>query len=215
VLVARLSQSVASTAPLVDLVIRPSTRLDLTEQLDVGRIDLVIGIFAQVPERFSSWGLWRQQDALIMRTDHPCAHAGPQLTDLVRYPLVSVSLGGEEEGAVDGFIVEHGLARQSEMFDRNALDDALTTIGAARARMRVTVPHSLAVPSLLEGTDMLSIVPLPLARHFARMADVVIAPLPYDAPIVTVRMVWHRRNDDEPAHQWLRRQIIDLSPPDE
>jgi hypothetical protein len=33
----------------VDLVVRPSTRLDLAEQIDLGRIDLAIGIFSQVP----------------------------------------------------------------------------------------------------------------------------------------------------------------------
>jgi DNA-binding transcriptional LysR family regulator len=213
VLVTRLSRTVAESAPLVDLVIRPSTRLDLAEQIDVGRIDLAVGIFAQAPERFRSLGLWKQQDALIMRTGHPAARREPRLADLVNYPLVTVSLGGEEEGAVDGFIVEHGLARQSEMFDRHALEDALTAV-STRARMRVTVPHALAVPSLLEGTDMLSIVPMPLARQFARMGDVVVKDLPYDTPNATVRMVWHSRYDDDPAHNWLRRQIVDLSPPE-
>jgi hypothetical protein len=30
-------------------VIRPSTRLDLAEQIDLGRIDLAIGIFSKCP----------------------------------------------------------------------------------------------------------------------------------------------------------------------
>ena len=51
VIVAPLVQRLQAEAPGVDLVIRPSTRLDLAEQIDVGRIDLAIGIFSQVPPR--------------------------------------------------------------------------------------------------------------------------------------------------------------------
>ncbi len=40
VIVAPLSRSLRDAAPSVDLVIRPSTRLDLAEQIDLGRIDL-------------------------------------------------------------------------------------------------------------------------------------------------------------------------------
>src|SRR5262249_27237607 len=38
-------------APNVDLIIRTGTRIDLAEQIDLGRIDLAIGSFAAVPER--------------------------------------------------------------------------------------------------------------------------------------------------------------------
>ena len=40
-----------------------------------------------------------------------------------------------------------------------------------RPRYRVTVPHSLAVPDLLLGSDMLSIVPAPLAAAFTSRGD--------------------------------------------
>ena len=77
-----------------------------------------------------------------------------------------MSVGGQEEGAVDGFIVERGLARQSEMFDRHALEEALAQIQNV-PRLRVTVPHALAIPALLRGSDMLSIVPASLASACA------------------------------------------------
>jgi DNA-binding transcriptional LysR family regulator len=211
-LLTRVSRTIDTTARMVDLVIRPSTRLDLAEQLDVGRIDLAIGVFAQVPERFRSQGLWMQHDALVMRAGHPLSKRPAHVEDLAKYPLVTVSLGGQEEGAVGGFIVERGLARQSEMFNRHALEDALAAIGA-KARLRVTVPHSLAVPGLLQGTDMLSILPLPLAQELARTGDVVHGALPYHPPDDTVRLLWHNRYAEDPAHTWLRRQIIDLHPP--
>lgn len=207
VLLSRLSQHLETIAPAVDLVIRPSTRLDLAEQIDVGRIDLAIGIFAEVPPRFQSLQAWKQEEVLIMRKGHPVGRRKITLQDLGLYPLLTASLGGEEEGAVSGFIVERGLARQSEMFDRHALEDAVAQAGIV-PRMRITVPHSMVIPTLLQGSDMLSIVPSPLAREFARSRDILIKDMPYPASSSTVRAVWHGRNAHDPAHGWLREQVL-------
>ncbi len=119
VLLTRLVRRMGEAAPLSDLVVRPSTRLDLAEQIDVGRIDIALGIFADLPSRFQSARLWVQDDVLVFRRGHPLARRKPRIDDLAEFPLLTVSLGGQEEaGAVSGFIIERGLARQSEMFDR-------------------------------------------------------------------------------------------------
>lgn len=207
VLVPRLSLQLERVAPAINLVIRPSTRLDLAEQIDVGRIDLAIGIFAEVPARFQSLKVWKQDEVLVMRKGHPVGRRKLKLGDLGRYPLITVSLGGEEEGAVSGFIVERGLARQSEMFDRHALEDAVSHAGVV-PQMRITVPHSMVIPTLLQGSDMLSIVPSSLAREFARSSDILIKDLPYPASSSTVRAVWHGRSEHDPAHIWLRDQVV-------
>jgi DNA-binding transcriptional LysR family regulator len=94
----RLSQRLSVEAPLIDLVIRPSTRLDLAGQIDIGRIDLAIGIFADIPQRFQSMKVWEQNEAIVLHKDHPIADRAITLDDLLAYPLVTVSLGGEEEG---------------------------------------------------------------------------------------------------------------------
>jgi DNA-binding transcriptional LysR family regulator len=203
VLVAELSRLMAVEAPKIDLVIRPSTRIDLAEQIDVGRIDLALGIFAQVPTRLSARTLMTQGELIVMRKGHPAARRKLALKDLARYPLVTVSVGGQEEGAVGGFILERGLARQAEMFDRHALEEALSGIGAA-PRYRTTVPHSLAIPALLRDSDMLSIMPSSLARSLALGGELFMREPPYPSELSTFRGVWHSRNDHDPAHLWLR-----------
>lgn len=210
VLLGRLSQRLSTVAPKVGLIIRPSTRLDLAAQIDVGGIDLAISIFAEVPARFQSVRVWTQEEVLVMRKGHPTGRRKISLSDLARYPLVTVSLGGQEEGAVSGFIVERGLARQSEMFDRHALEDALAQVGAV-PWLRVAVPHSLAVPTLLRDSDMMSLVPAPLAREFVRYGNIVTKELPYRSSSATLRAVWHRRNEHDPAHVWLRQQVTELA----
>jgi len=206
VIIAPLSRELLQVAPAVDLVIRPSTRLDLAEQIDLGRIDLAIGIFSQVPPRFSSRDLMSQGESILMRKGHPASRRKLELEDLAKYPLVTLSVGGHEEGAVGGFIVERGLARQSEMFDRQALERALLA-SQEPPRVRVTVPHSLAIPALLRDTDMLAIVPASLARALADSGDLISRPSPYAAEGETTRAVWHGRDDHDMGHTWLRELI--------
>ena len=95
---------------------------------------------------------------------------------------MTVSLGGQEEGAVSGYIVERGLARQSEMFDRQALEDALAADRRASRATASPCRTRSPCPSLLLASDMISIVPAPLAEAFARAADLHAKPLPYDVP---------------------------------
>ena len=210
VLLTRLSHHVNALAPSVDLVVRPSTRLDLAEQIDVGRIDIAVGIFADVPARLQNAPVWTQEDVLLMRKGHALRRRAAAVADLADYPLLTVSLGGQEEGAVSGYIVERGLARQSDMFDRQALEDALAKIGR-RPRYRITVPHSLAVPDLLLASEMIAIVPAPLAESFARRGDLHAKKLPYAVPAVTLRAIWHQRHEHDPAHVWLRTQLFELA----
>lgn len=206
VVMAPLSLELREAAPGVDLVVRPSTRLDLAEQIDLGRIDLAIGIFSQVPPRLNTRTLMEQGEVILMRKGHPASRRKLALGDFAKYPLVTISVGGQEEGAIDGFILERGLARQSEMFDRHALQEALAEIGQV-PRLRVTVPHSLAIPALLRDSDMLSIVPSSLARALTRGEDLLLRQPPYRAGTATTRAVWHRRNDHDPAHVWLRERV--------
>jgi len=206
VIIAPLSRELQQLAPRVDLVIRPSTRLDLAEQIDLGRIDLAIGIFSQVPPRLNSRTLLTQGEAILMRKGHPASRRKLTLDDLLKYPLVTLSVGGQEEGAVDGFIMERGLARQSEMFDRNALEEALR--GAPTPpRLRMTVPHSLAIPALLRDTQMLSIVPASLAVALTAGGELIRRQPPYAAGSSVMRAVWHGRDEHEPGHLWMRERV--------
>ncbi|MBB3181926.1 LysR substrate-binding domain-containing protein [Variovorax sp. Sphag1AA] len=206
VLVAPLSRELQKVAPGIDLVIRPSTRLDLAEQIDLGRIDLAIGIFSQIPPRLNSRTLMSQGEAILMRKGHPASRRKLTRADLTKYPLVTLSVGGQEEGAVGGFIVERGLARQSEMFDRHALEEALHASGEA-PRLRMTVPHSLAIPALLRDTQMLSIVPASLAVALTKSGELVRRQPPYEAGTSSMRAVWHGRDEHDVGHVWLREMI--------
>jgi DNA-binding transcriptional LysR family regulator len=206
VLLTPLAETLQSVAPGVDLLIRPSTRLDLAEQIDIGGVDVALGIFAQVPQRLAAQTLFADSEALVMNRGHPLARRKVSLRDLGRYALVTVAVRSPEEGSVGGFILERGLGRQVEMFDRGRLEEAMRNTGDV-PRFRVTVPHSLAIPDLLAGSDMVSIVPESLAVHLCRARTLIKRPMPYVVSPTVVRAVWHNRNQADPAHRWLREMI--------
>ena len=77
--------------------------------------------------------------------------------------------------------------------------------------MRVAVAHSLAIPALLRFSNMLALVPSALGREMERNGELKLRATPYECPGVEVRMVWHERNDNDAALQWLRRQTADVA----
>lgn len=205
-LLPQLNRQLSTAAPGIDLSITPATRLDLAEQIDLGRIDVAIGTFRSAPERFRTQPVLTQDEVFICSGAHPIGAKALQLEDLVRYPLAVVSLGGEGEGMLSGYILERGLARQAQMYDRNALEQALAEAGLS-VRRQIVLPHFLALPMLLEGSELLAIVPRPLARTFARTLGFLIKPLPYPVARQQLDMLWHSSNDNDPAQRWLRGQI--------
>jgi len=213
VLASPLLKILGREAPSIDLRIKPVTRIDLAEQIDLGRIDVAIGVFSNPPSRFRSAFLFDYDDVLIIGAKRKLGRLD-KLT-LAKLPLIVVSFGGDQEGAVDGFISERGLARRSEMYDRAALERTLSESDGP-ARIAVSLPHFLALPALLEGSDFAAIVPRPLANHLERTFPISTHELPYVTTPLEVRLLWHARNESEPAHEWLhgvlRRSAEHLHP---
>jgi DNA-binding transcriptional LysR family regulator len=191
-------------APFVDLVIRPDSRIDLTEQIDRGQIDAAIGTFSDIPARFQSSSLFAYDDVLIAHSSRKLGRLSLEL--LSRLSIAAVSLHGEHEGLVNGFVPERGLARRSEMYDRAALEQAFA--GSQQApRIAISLSHSLALPALLESTELAAIVPRPLARSLACIHPLSTYELPYKTSLMDVGVLWHERKTNDASHQWLRQML--------
>ena len=187
-------------APDIDIVIKPVTRIDLAEQIDLGRIDAAIGTFSALPSRFKSDLLFDYDDVLVAHASHRIGHLSTEM--LSGLPIIVVSFGGEQEGAVDGFISERGLARRSEMYDRASFERAMSASEQV-PRIAVTLPHFLALPAFLDGSGLSAIVPRPLANSLARSNPIAIHELPYPTTRLEVRSLWHERHEGDPSQLWL------------
>src|SRR5262249_10631142 len=189
----------------------PGLRTFVTRQPRGGRagrqehlLPFAIGTFSGVPQRFLSSLLFEYDDVLITTSQRKLGEIS--LEKLSTLSLAVVSLGGAQEGAIDGFISERGLARRSEMYDRAAFERALSN-SKRIPRIVVSIPHFLALPTILKDTDLAAIVPRPLAEGFVRTHPIAIHELPYPTLRLEVRQLWHERLEGDASQSWLREAV--------
>jgi DNA-binding transcriptional LysR family regulator len=209
VMVPDLLRLLRREAPLVNMIIRPDNQIDLVEQIDFGQIDAAIGTFSQVPTRFRSSSLFAYDDVLITKRSGRLGRLS--LETLSGLSIAAVSLCGEHEELVDGFLSQGGLSRRSEMYDRAALERALPS--KQGSRITVSLPHFLPLPALLEQTDFTAIVPRPLAKLLAGTHQLAIHELPYKPRAVHVSALWHERAGKDAPQQWLREMLTRATGP--
>ncbi|MGA9575152.1 MAG: LysR family transcriptional regulator, partial [Lysobacterales bacterium] len=91
-------------------------------------------------------------------------------------------------------------------------DAALSRMGRER-RVIMTMPAFGGICHAVSGSDLIALLPEPLAVEMARRLGLSIysAPMPLDP--AQIFMVWHRRNTGNPAHRWLRELIVEVLAP--
>ena len=71
----------------------------------------------------------------------------------------------------------------------------------------ISVPNFSALPPMIKGTDRIT---TQLAfMKIGLLKDLDAAPLPFKTETLDLFLIWHRREHDDPAHQWFRQKIIE------
>ncbi|MGH3265254.1 MAG: LysR substrate-binding domain-containing protein, partial [Trebonia sp.] len=78
-------------------------------------------------------------------------------------------------------------------------------------RIEFTVESFLLAPFLLEGTDLVTVVPERAVPHLRRTADIVVLEPPVALPAITEMLWWHPRHAAHPAHAWIRDRIAEIA----
>lgn len=73
-----------------------------------------------------------------------------------------------------------------------------------RQRVALEAAHAFGLSSIVAESPHVLTVPGRLAQHYARLAPLVIHPLPMRFPPFDVSLYWHERDHRDPAHQWFR-----------
>ena len=189
-------------APQVDLALRSDNTLDLIEQLDLGHIDVAVGTFSEIPDRFRMRPLFSCDDVLVASRSRRLG----RITHDTLAALTIATVSPHGGGGSDGFVSAHGLGRRPEMFDRMALERAFR--GSKRKpRLALSLPHFLALPALLEDGELVAIVPRPLAALLARVHPLSLHELPYETATMDVAVLWSERGFGDAAQDWLRGML--------
>jgi LysR family nod box-dependent transcriptional activator len=89
-------------------------------------------------------------------------------------------------------------------------DRHLARLGIER-RVEVSVESFLLAPFLLQGTDLVALVPKRAEAYLRRTGDIRILASPIEFPVLVEMLWWHPRADADPAHAWLRSRIDEIA----
>ena len=71
------------------------------------------------------------------------------------------------------------------------------------------MPHFGILPAVIPNNEYLVTLPSRLGTVFERFAGVRSVDLPVALPSFEVRVLWHARQQSNPANVWLRRTLVD------
>ncbi len=91
-------------------------------------------------------------------------------------------------------------------------DNALALLGLSR-RVAVSVPHFLAAPHLVAGSDLVLTLAARVAAAFEDTFDLAWLELPPELKIqgFTLSLLWHERHASDPAHAWFRALFAEVA----
>ena len=86
---------------------------------------------------------------------------------------------------------------------RGVIDKHLANLRVTR-NARVIVPFFSIAPNLLPGTDLIFTISRHFADYYARTLPLTVVPCPIDFPRMRFYQIWHSRNQQSAAQQWIR-----------
>lgn len=198
-------------APRGRLRLLPGNTLDIVQMLDASACDMAVGLFDKIPDRLDSMTLWEETVSLVARVDHPLASGLLGLERLAMASHVLVSQTGQEDnGASEGHAMNHGLRRQVMTRAHLDLRQRLEACGLP-IRIALTVPYFSVVPSILQHSDLVALLPHRVALAQRRLAGLIVMDLPYESAATPIQCLWHRRHAARTSHSWLRSLVIEAA----
>ena len=177
---------VGKEAPGVRLFFMQKPNKDSAPLRD-GTVDLETGVVEKTTAKeLRVQALFRDGYVGVVRKGHPLSKG--KITRL-RYAAgshICVSREGLEQGPIDEALRPFGLERK-----------IVTIVGGFATAL-----------GLSRASDLIASVP---ERHTRNLrAGMHSFPLPVATPEFTVSLLWHPRLDADPAHRWLRSQVLDI-----
>jgi DNA-binding transcriptional LysR family regulator len=170
--------------PRVQVHLDVATSDRMLERLALGEVDMVFGRLTAGAhdDTFEATPLLAEPQVVVVRAGHPLAARGARV-DLAALSRVSWVL--QPPGSPQ----------------RTRFEDALREAGLHARLDIVETASTVATTALLEQSDLATVMPVSLARHYGRLG--VLSALPFELPIRV------------PAVHLIRRRSRALSPPAE
>jgi DNA-binding transcriptional LysR family regulator len=174
-------------APNVRIVSRRIAASEVDRELAAGGIDLVIDRRLHAGPHLCCEYLLDESLVVVMRKAHPLASGTLRRSDYLAAHHVAVSQLGE---AVP-------------------LDVLLSQDGRSR-EIRLICQHYFSACQVAAKTDLLLTMPSSYAASFSHVLTIATQPLPIKLKPIPILAYWHQSKDDDRAHVWFRRLVIEV-----
>ena len=185
----------------------PGIKLDIMTPSDVsfldveqGKVDMVINRFDSIPQSFHQKTIWEDNFACMFSVDNPIRN-NFTLDTYLQAQHVWVSKTGMGVGV--------GM-NPDDVQRLGWVDEALNLIGKQR-RITVFTRHYQAAMLMAEQNDLIVTIPAKAAQLQAHNPRVVVEKPPFEIPPITLKMAWSPLLQNNPAHQWMRRMIVEVA----
>ncbi|CAB3805701.1 LysR family transcriptional regulator [Paraburkholderia fynbosensis] len=190
---AALTDRISRAAPGVQLRFTPKSDWD-AQPLRDGTIDVEIGtVRTSAPEMLTRL-LLRDRYVGVCRLDHPIlSGAGVSVGRWLEFDHVLTARPGEGSNPVDVAVADCGTKR----------------------RISIVVPSYTSAMQVARRSDLLAVIPHScvgnsFAPDHAAANGLQWFELPVSTAAFNVSAIWHPRLDGDPAHRWLRGEILEV-----
>ncbi len=160
---------------------------DYLQQFNASGIDLASTMLPEQPESLSSIKIGEDKSVCLMRQGHPLREkAHIHCDNLIAYPHLKVTGGGDKDSSADVALNELGFQR----------------------RIALKVPFFSAAINALMSSDYLMIVPEHIAANLSEDYPLAYCPLPFETQLHQYWLMWHPKHDQDKAHQWMRELVL-------
>jgi DNA-binding transcriptional LysR family regulator len=188
ILVPPLMQRLQSIAPRLNIEVWELGR-DALAALKDGKIDLAIADAWSLKDCQCHEVLFTESFTCLARQDHPRIQGVLSRDRYLAEDHILVSPRGRVVGNVDA---------------------ALADLGLPDRRVRLTLPHVLAVPAAVAATDGIVTMATRIAQRLAVDYHLQVLPPPIALASFPVAMAWRSVVTNDPAIQWLRGELMSI-----
>jgi len=183
----RILPLLQSEAPHMSVETCDDPRRDTLKELIGGQTDFAIDCYVPDDARVQHVLLLEDEFVCAVRKHHPITRA---------------------EFTLDQFLAQGHIHVGQQKCGVGAVDTALSGLGVQR-RIVVQTPHCLQAQFAAATSDLV----LTTIRSLTQLAELVVLPVPLDIPPLAISLYWSSSFQDDPAHRWMRRRIVEQFQP--
>jgi DNA-binding transcriptional LysR family regulator len=188
VLLPKLMRKLEDIAPNIRVLIRSTDRHQSLQQLDSDGIDIALGVFPNHASWHHRQVLFHENYVCVSSKHNSKIQVPVTLEEYLAASHLLVSPTEDMIGRVDYVLAEQNLKRQ----------------------IALSVPHFLIAPFVIANTNLIATLAERVATTYSDVLDLCIQPLPLDVAGFSFQMLWHTKNNNDPAHLWLRAMIEEV-----